>query len=257
MNPSTLTPPVLRLARASSSNAPPDEPSRRPRRAARPAWSPWTMASRPSTTSEESRFVRVLADAAAGVGNDSAEFARPDVTLLLNALRCGLTVPRLVEVAPGVRPERLLAAYRHLDAALERAIRAWHDLTAADATSVLAELERSAEEAAKLLPGQVMHLTALARERPAGVVPAIGRMDTEIEAQRAHAQRIEAEIELHARLVGPEPDHRAAELGALLYDPFGECVANRSDFLPERVGLLSPSRVAALLGERRSPLHPV
>lgn len=236
-----------------------------PRRTS-PAWSPWPTISRPATAIDEQLFVRSLADAAGSdAGRDSA-YGRPDVTLLLNALRCGLSVSRLATLAPGMRPERVLAAYLGLEAARRRAAHAWRaivraaeprrDVSAEDrAAATLAALAAHGDEAAKLLPTKVVRLVAIAKQRPADVAEAADRAGIEVSVQAAHVQRIEAAIERVAVELpaGERADDWAAELGALLYDPFGDAVANRPDFLPERVGLLSPTRVAALLGERPGP----
>lgn len=243
-------------------------PGAEPGRATRPHWSPWPTVSRPATTAEEQRFVRALTEAVRGDLDALAEFTRPDVTLLLNALRCGLTVSQLATMAPGMDPTRLLAAYVGLDAARVRAANAWRAITgAADhrratetdgrTTATLTALAAHAGEAAKLLPTKVVRLVTIARERPADVADAAHRAAVEVSVQAAHVQRIEAAIERVALdyPAGPYADEWSSELGALLYDPFGDAVANRPDFLPERVGLLNPTRVAALLGER--PLPPV
>lgn len=237
------------------------------RRAPRPQWSPWPIVSRPATTADEQRFVRALTEAGARGDLDAlSEFGRTDVTLLLNALRCGLTVRQLTQLAPGMDATRLLAAYVGLDAARLRSVNGWRAITGAaevrpdvapDArtAATLAALGNHAAEAAKLLPTKVVRLVALAKERPSDVADAAHRAAVEVSVQAAHVQRIEAAIE-RATLdypPGSQADEWAAELGALLYDPFGDAVANRPDFLPERVGLLNPTRVAALLGERPGP----
>jgi hypothetical protein len=45
---------------------------------------------------------------------------------------------------------------------------------------------------------------------------------------------------------------RAVDLGARLYNPYGDAITNRVDHLARRVGTLTPNRVAALLGETPS-----
>lgn len=237
-------------------------------RAGRPHWSPWPVVSRPATTADEQRFVRALTEAAGRDLDALAGFTRPDVTLLLNALRCGLTVAQLATLAPGMDPDRLLAAYVGLDAARIRSVNGWRAITGAAEqrpaidtearnAATLTALGNHAIEAAKLLPTKVMRLVTIAKQRPADIADAAHRAAVEVSVQAAHVQRIEAAIERASRDFPPgaQADEWAAELGALLYDPFGDAVANRPDLLPERVGLLNPTRVAALLGER--PVLPV
>ena len=199
--------------------------------------------------------MRALAEAAERSGHvttphPTASFGRTDVTLLLNALRCGVTVQALAGLAPGMRPERLLAAYVALDAAMQRAASAWRSIenaAGAGAEAFVPALAQHAVEAAKLFPVQVVRLSKVARQRATDLPAIMHRMTVEVSVQAALARRLEVAIE---RL---GDDEWAADLGALLYDAHGEAVANRADFLPERVGLLSSARVAALLGEREGP----
>ena len=209
----------------------------------RAAWSPWAVAARPFVAVEERQFVRALGDTIGfEPGRDplGEPFARPDVTLLVNALRCGLSLPRLAAVAPGVQPARMLAAYATLERERSRSAEAWRAIVASP--DALAEC---AQPAARLLPVSVARLTEIASSRPGTLPDAISKLAAAVDAQAAHVRRIEAAIADHSA-----DEAFAAELGALLYDPFGEAVANRPDFLPDRVGLLNPARVAALLGER-------
>jgi len=236
-------------------------------RTTRPVWSPWPTVPRPATAAHEQTFVQALTDAAERAGGPvEGEPSRPDVTLLLNALRCGVTVAQLGEMAPGMRPERLLGAYLGLEAARQRSARAWRLISRAAehrpgideadrASAAQTALRAHAAEASRLLPTIVVRLVDIAKRRPSDLADAVHRATVEVSVQAAHVRRIEAAIERVAieYPAGVRADEWAAELGGLLYDPFGEAVANRPDYLPERVGLLTPTRVAALLNERPLP----
>ena len=50
---------------------------------------------------------------------------------------------------------------------------------------------------------------------------------------------------------------RSVELGRILYDPSGPALANQPAHLPARIGTLTPSRVATLLGERHEVSFPL
>lgn len=228
-----------------------------------PVWSPWPVTPRPATTAEERTFVCQLVAATDG---QPGRFGRTDVTLLLNALRCGVEFARLGGFAPGLRADRLLGAYLALERARAASAAAWTaiatsceqrpgSMASSRTEAAVAAIQTHGQAAARLLPVKVVFLAQVARRHPRDLPEAIHRATVEVSVQAAHVERIEAAINRAASecSTGTEADEWAADLGALLYDPLGDAVTGHAAFLPGRVGLLDPTRVAALLGERPQP----
>ncbi|MFN3255961.1 MAG: hypothetical protein ACE37B_09710 [Ilumatobacter sp.] len=204
-----------------------------------PTWMPWAGSRRPATTREEAAF-RASLDALAGTG--TAEVRRRDITAVLNALRCGLTVDQLLERAPGLDATRLRAAYDHLDALRVDAADAWRDIVA-DPTPDVFDLR--APVAGTMLPRLVFVLEGIAQSSPFEFADVVGQLDEAVRAADDAATAVEARL----ATVGDDRDE-AILVGRLLYDPDGSGIANWPTYCPRRVGTLSPARVAALLGER-------
>lgn len=201
-------------------------------------WMPWSGRNRPATPLEEQDFVRHLAERA---GIERVAFRRSDVTAVLNALRCGLTVDELLEQAPGLQPRRLYSAYRQLEHLRCTSEFAW---VAIAISGSIETFEEYAEEAAKLLPALVARLTEVARSGPEEFDLVLLQLSAAVTSTGAAAQRIERVIE-----ASPDGSDRPIDLGRVLYDPTGAGLTSRPDYLPSRVGTLVPVRVAALLGE--------
>ena len=207
-------------------------------RTTRPVWMPWATDTWIATGHDESVFV----DELRALGNvPSTEHTRADITACLNALRCGLTVDDLLDRTPGLRPERLHAAYQDLEQRRAHAERAWTAIVAAGSVDALVE---HGEAAAALLPAVIGRLVVAARTHPVSLATAVLRMADAVDKCRRDTSRIEQAL---ARCA-PGSD-RGRELGGLLYQPLGPSVASRDDFLADRVGMLTPTRVASLLGE--------
>lgn len=204
-------------------------------------WRPWASRGWPATAVEETAF---LDDLRRLSGDRRAAHRRAEITACLNALRSGLTAAEVLDAAPGLRPDRLLDAYLALDEARAASARAWYALVAAGDADALLE---HGELAARLLPGPVGRLAVAARTAPDGYAVLVHRLAVNVAANDADIGRVEAALAACTR--GSE---RGAELGSLLYHPHGDAFANRDDHLPQRLGTLSPQRVAALLGEQRS-----
>lgn len=215
---------------------------------------PWVSRSWPSTAKEEAAFVVELetlchlgpsAGAAVRQVPDQQpghlSFNRRDVTALVTALRCGLTVTELTERARGLRPGRLLAAHRSLDGARLEAAGAWRAIVE---VPTAASLMRYGPLAASMLPAIISHLDAIARRTPRELEWSVGTADAEISRTTAGVEALEEQLEECV-----PPSDRGRAIGTLLYDVYGEGAWNLGTYMSSRVGTLVPLRVAALLGE--------
>lgn len=165
------------------------------------------------------------------------------MTALLNALRGGLDVESLLAQAPGLRPERLLGAYRSLGAALRSAADAWETVLANPTPATLAEF---GDRAALLLPTPIGHLRRIAHHAPHRLRDETTRVGLAAERAAATVRHLERRLDTD----GLTAEERVAIAGRL-FDQHRECALAHDDFLPGRVGALVPTRVAALLGEHR------
>jgi hypothetical protein len=209
-------------------------------------WSPWGGTGRPSTAADEARLIdhlRALVDAR----DTPAQHERQHVTSLVTALRNGLTAEQMLQMAPGLRPAELVAAYDALEARRVTAAAAWRAIVDAPDQVTIAE---HGPAAAVLLPVIVIHLGSLQLRRR-----------TDAPALRATVHSIDDEIirTVHSTVLleerldaGTLSAAQEAQVGEMLYDGFGEGAWSLSTFLAPRIGTLVPARVAALLGEERS-----
>lgn len=203
------------------------------------SWHPWPVdRSWPASSSEEVAFVAHLADASSG---ESVRHDRADVTVLVTALRNGAAAPEVLAWACGIRPGRLLAAYHDLERRRADAARAWRRIAAEPTTSTLAT---RGPDAARIVPAAVGQMTRVMRNTSAAGLPLAA---AKLQARMDEAARTVAAVE---RQLAEERDfERACRVGAQLFAPFAECLWAHPLFLPERVGQLSPQRVADLLDE--------
>jgi hypothetical protein len=199
-------------------------------------WLPWRCRNWPSTPDEEHRFVVELALRADP--DATGRHNRSDVTAVLNALRGGLTADQLIEKVPGLPPHRLLAAYRDLEQRRSVSADAWRSVVAEGTPEGLRD---HGSAAAALVPVLIERLWATAELGPEAYGSTIVRLASYVEATQRNVTEIETALGLW-----PE---RAVELGARLYNPYGDAITNRVDHVARRVGALTPNRVAALLGE--------
>lgn len=207
-----------------------------------PLWLPWRCRNYPATPAEEHRFVVDLATRAdAGPADASRAHKRSDVTAVLNALRGGLSAGELLAHLPGLPPAALLAAYRDLEHRRAAADRAWQALVD-DGTEV--GLRDHGATASALLPVLIDRLWATLTIGPDAYAATVDKLASYVEATDRNVAEVETAI-----AIWPE---RAVELGARLYNPYGDAITNRVDHLARRVGTLTPNRVAALLGETPS-----
>lgn len=202
------------------------------------AWLPWSQTNPITTHARERDFVATLA----AISDETPrEHTRSDVTALLNALRGGLSVDALLYACPGIAPARLLGAYGTLEALRRDAVAAWSDLVA---EPTVASLQHVGERAASLVPSLVNRLREAAMVDP-GVLPRVAALlAADVEAVRRAIRNAELELDRTTDAA------TAIAISRTLYDPTTESLFDRASHLPERVGSLVPSRVAALLGER-------
>lgn len=200
--------------------------------------SPWAGRQSPLSAEEEHAFVEDLLDL---IGAEvDVEFERRDVTVLITALRTGLSVPQVRAQAPGVEPTRLLSAYREVDRRRSFAERAWVALEQDGSTD---GVMRYGELAGQLLPAVITRLAAHLGDED--------RFRVELAKAADQVARTSRRVKLlEDRVVASADDpERARELGTLLYDVYGHGAWSLETFLPPRVGTLVPLRLAALLGE--------
>ena len=200
--------------------------------------SPWSGRQAPCTDAEELAFVAEL-EVLSG-DHDVEEFERRDVTVLITALRCGLTPDELLAQAPGVKPHHLLAAHRELEGRRLLAEHAWR--TIALDPSPLA-FETFAPCAAELLPAVVSQLVTVMHDTP--------RLVAATEDAVEQVTRTTRRVQMLERRLGESlgDPHRSREIGTLLYDVRGQGAWSLPTYLPPRVGTLVPLRLAALLGD--------
>lgn len=206
-------------------------------------WHVWPSRRYPASSLEEQRLVRDLAAAGKLPPGKILQHERGDATTVLNALRLGLSFAQLLAVAPGLKPDRLLSAYRHLDRLRERSIEAFTALL--DDPTPTAVIQHS-QLAAALMPVPTFHLMAgidasTARER--------ARVLADVRRQLAAARRVVAEQEVNL-LATDLDDLSRIRLGRLLYDPYMGGLWSHPYYAPVRVGTMVPDRVRDLLGER-------
>ena len=200
--------------------------------------SPWAGRQSPCTAAEENAFVLEL-EILSGI-TDVDEFERRDVTVLLTALRSGITPTELLSQAPGVKPARLLAAHRELDGRRLLAEHAWRTIVLDPS---LLTFETFAPCASELLPAVTSHLATYRHDHEQFVLAIEDAADQVMRTSR----RV---LVLEQRLGEASTDtDKARELGTLLYDIYGKGAWSLPTFLPPRVGALVPLRVGALLGD--------
>lgn len=200
------------------------------------SWLPWANPNRPATAAEERDFVQELAARCSG---QIQEHRRGDTTAMLNALRGGLTVTEVLENAPGLKPARLYGAYLALDSLRAASEIAWFALQAAPSVE---SIEQHSNAAELLIPVPIQRIRLVAAMEPQMLNVVIDDTARRIVVTRRAAHQLEAELDRCF-----DRSDRAIELGRELYDPTGDSVFGRTDYLPERVGGLVPQRVSNLI----------
>ncbi len=201
---------------------------------------PWSTFGRIATATEEATFV---AELERQCGGTAAAHRRSDVTALLNALRGGLTVDQLLDQAPGLLAARLFGAHSSLETLRRESEAAWSSIVE---TPTMRSLDAHGPEAATLLPVPVERLRRIAAMSPNALGHEVARCARAITVARDSVRRIETELDRGLLDAG-----RADQLSRALFDQHGDCALSNDHHLPERVGGLVPTRVAALLRERQ------
>jgi uncharacterized protein (DUF433 family) len=204
-------------------------------------WQVWPGRSWPASVSEEKLFVEVLTDRV--TGRATSKWTRGDVTSLLNALRCGLTPDELFKAGPGLLPARLLAAYRHLEALRLESAAAWSAIVDQPDSARLAE---SGPVAARLVPTPIYRLVEVANERDQHAVDVL--LERILSDMRKISNQVSV-VEVDLADLGADKSDEAVALGCILYHPYQQGLWGHPYFIPGRVGALTPTRVATLLGE--------
>ena len=207
-------------------------------------WQVWPGRNWPATARDEREFVDSLTEIVGKTKSAGKKRSdRGDITAVMNALRCGLGAEELFERAPGLKPVRILQAYREVESMLNRSYSSWEAITAKPTLETIVKHRAAAQLIASvpvshLLPGAVVTPDKDFAEKLKAVT-------IKVEAARKRADSIENALD---RAVAPSSE--AIRLGAELYNPYDPTVWGGQYFIPVRVGELMPLRLASLLGER-------
>jgi hypothetical protein len=208
------------------------------------AWQLWPGRNWPTTAAEELVFEAVLVERAGGRKKRKLTVARSEVTAVCNALRCGLTADELFAKAPGMKPASLLAAYDMVEKLRVRSVGAWEHIVEA---RTLESIVDHGYAARVLVPWGVMtaaHDAADTSDDEIAKRVAVALVEINKVSAQAH--------EIEAMLAQCEaPSAVGVELGRVLYDPYYPGLWDRSGFVPTRVGVLTPRRLARMLDEVR------
>lgn len=178
------------------------------------------------------------------------EHQRVNITAVLNALRCGMSVAELLDQLPGAHPYDLLAGYTVLASRRAAAADAWATLVA-DPNRLLDQ--EIATRASLLLPIPVYRaLTAISSGGARSVTQAVRRAAQLVRERTAAVDAVEANL-AHRGAADPS----AVLLGARLHNlgpdaQWDPPLWAAAYYLPRRVTDLSPRRVGDLLNERTS-----
>jgi hypothetical protein len=208
------------------------------------AWQLWPGRNWPLTAAEELEFEAALVEAANGRKKRRLTVARGDITAVCNAMRCGLTVDELLVRAPGIKPAVLLAAYDLLEKLRLRSINAWEQICE---QRTLESVVDHGYAARVLVPWGVGLVAAdVADASDDEISRRVDRALAKISQMHLHAAAIEEKI---AQCEAPSAV--GIELGRVLYDPYDPGVWDRAEFVPDRVGVLTPRRLSRMLDEVR------
>lgn len=209
-------------------------------------WQVWPGRNWPATARDERAFIESLTDIVGKSKNTGKKRSdRGDVTAVMNALRCGLAAEELFERAPGLKPARILQAYREVESMLDRSYCSWEAIAAKPTLETIVK-HRSAAQLIASVP--VSHLLPGAEVTPdRDFAEKLKVVTVKVDAARKKAIFIESALDRAAA-----PSSEAIKLGAELYNPYDPTVWGGQYFIPVRVGELMPLRLASLLGERNS-----
>jgi hypothetical protein len=207
-----------------------------------PLWRVWPGRDWPASGVEEGAFLADLQLRADGAASSKGiAHRRGDTTAVLNALRCGLDAPDLLGRAPGLRPDRLLAAHSDLDGRRRDAVAAWRGIVS---TPTAESVVTWGGVAAALVPVVIGRLRDVRPTDGAELESVIAACAADIDRVGRLAASVERDMS------DPTvPARRRTGLAALLFAGAGSGLWYHECYLAHRVGSLVPVRVAALLGE--------
>jgi hypothetical protein len=208
------------------------------------AWQLWPGRNWPATAAEEAVFEAELVERAGGRKKRKIAVSRGEITAVCNALRCGLTAEELFKKAPGMKPASLLAAYDALEKMRAHSVGAWERIVEERTLEAIVDHGYAARV---LVPWGVMSVSYEAAEvSDAEISQRIDQVVTEMQKAAEKALELEAMLEQCEA-----PSAVGVELGRVLYDPYYPGVWDKSEFVPNRVGVLTPRRLARMLDEVR------
>jgi hypothetical protein len=207
-------------------------------------WQVWPGRNWPATARDEREFVTDLTQLAErDKAGRKRKTERGDITALMNALRCGLKAEELFERAPGLKPARILQAYKDVEVMLERSYSSWVTITKDPTLETIVKHRAGAQLIASV---PVSHLLPGAEITPdSDFADKVRSVEEKVRKVRARALKIESHLDRAL-----QPSSEAIKLGEMLYNPYDPTLWGDQYFVPERVGELMPLRLAALLGER-------
>lgn len=208
-------------------------------------WQFWPGLGWPATASAEIEFLEQL-QAVSKLYPEikSNSVTRDDITALINALRCNISVATLTNLAPGINPNALLAAHQKIKKLLDKAV--------IDALGLLNQgIESRPDKISKAavlipVPAARVALSISLNSKP-HLDSTLAQMRNLIEKTTIHVNHVESWLEQH----GDGVKHTKDSLGHLLYKPNGDSLWTSPYFIPTRVGQINPRRLACLLGERK------
>jgi hypothetical protein len=206
-------------------------------------WHIWPARHWPASAAEETTFLEALQRVANLRSNEVRPFERGDLTTVCNALRNGMSLAELYAVAPGIAPDRLLSAYRHIEQRRAASTAAFNALCAELSERTVNE---HAPAAALLLPVPTYRLVAAhLSKRPTFAQEELQAVREMVDATTAYTTSNEQRL-ASGKVVGDD----AVRLGRVLYDPFAGGLWSHAYYVTQRVGTLVPDRTRDLLGER-------
>lgn len=205
-------------------------------------WQPLRGSGWPHVGAGETRFINALRNEITETREENTKPIRDGMTLVLDALRCGVSVPYLRKSLPGCSPLTMVDAYEDLQSRIDDCSQAWLKMTSGVSNT---EIEELAARCRPLLPVPTQRVvSAMASQRQKVIAEVTTQM------QRASVEAQDAERRLLKLKPGFDDEAKGMETGSELYDPTGHCLWGAPYFLPSTPGQLVPTRVAYLLNER-------
>jgi hypothetical protein len=204
-------------------------------------WQIWPGQLFPASASQETAFV---ADLNASVKRVS-RCNRDDITALMSMLRCGTSLEDALAFAPGIRRRlgALLDAHRRIDAKRSSAIAAWDKILADPSPSVW---QAQSPLAAVLFPVAMERVAHQSRDGARDLAPVVVQVQQRMQEMALTAERLE-----HHLSKIPPTMPQASTISGALFTPNGPCCYADPFFVPTRLSVLTPARVADLIGEPR------